>query len=116
MPDVIVEHKTTAPLTGRALKVTVGLNAAEILNQPMPEGKPRVTLRIKVLDRTVTADIAAKSLRKAQTTIRENGVESTVRILQGKLIANDEISGAGLSAQPKVKAEAPTVDNHSNQP
>jgi len=108
MSQVIVEHKTRTLLTGRALKVTCVLNAAGILDQPVPEGKPRVTLRILTADRTVTADIAAKSLRKAQATIKEHGVEGTVCILQGKLVAGDAIAEAGLSAQPKVKVEAPS--------
>ena len=111
MSEVIVEHKTHTPLTGRALKVTVVLNAAEILAQPVPEGKPRVTLRIKVPDRTVTADIAAKSLRRAQATIKENGVEGCAVVLQGKLNADNTLAEAGLTVQAKTKAEAPTKQN-----
>jgi len=53
------------PLTGRALKCTVALSPAEILAQAVPEGRPRIVLRIRVPDRTVTADIATKSLWRA---------------------------------------------------
>ena len=38
-----------------------------------PDGKPRVILRIRLPDRKLSADIAAKSLRKAQEAIREAG-------------------------------------------
>jgi hypothetical protein len=96
-------------LTGRALKVTIVLAAAEVLAYPEPD-TPRVMLRIRVPDRTVTADIAAKSLRRAQATIREVGPEGVAVILQGKLAANDEIVEAGLSAQVKIvkpSSEAP---------
>jgi hypothetical protein len=33
--------------------------------------KARISLRIRLPERTLTADIAAKSLRKAQTAIRD---------------------------------------------
>jgi hypothetical protein len=100
-------HTTAGPapgpgtLTASRLKVTVVLNAAE-LAVPAPEGKPRVSLRIALPSRTVIADIAAKSLRKAQTAIRENGVDNVAVILQGHLIAGDVIAEAGLTAQPKA--------------
>jgi hypothetical protein len=48
-----------------------------------PEGKPRITLRIRLPYCTVTAEIAAKSLRKAQTAIREAGADNIALVLQG---------------------------------
>jgi hypothetical protein len=47
-------------------------SAAGVHHATAPEG-PRVTLRIRLPDRTITAEIASKSLRKAQTAIREAG-------------------------------------------
>jgi predicted O-methyltransferase YrrM len=61
-----------------------------------------VILRVQLPDRVVTADVAAKSLRKAQAAIREAGVDGVAVILQGALAAGDEITEAGLSAQPKA--------------
>jgi hypothetical protein len=52
-------------------------------------GTPRGTLRIVTPDRTVTAEIAAKSLCKAQAAIRENGGDNIVLVLQGRLAAGD---------------------------
>jgi hypothetical protein len=66
-----------------------------------------VTLRIRLPDRTITAEIAAKSLRKAQTAIREAGADNIALVLQGQLIAGDVIAEAGLSAQPKAAKPAP---------
>ena len=57
-----------------------------------PEGKPRVRLRIRLPDRTLTAEIAAKSLRKAQKAIREAGANNIVLVLEGRLIAGDVIA------------------------
>ncbi|HKD26901.1 MAG TPA: hypothetical protein VKC66_13490 [Xanthobacteraceae bacterium] len=71
------------------------LNAAELAAIPAPEGKPRVTLRIRLPGRTLTADIAAKSLRKAHTAIRDAGADNIVIVLQGHLIAGDVIAEAG---------------------
>jgi hypothetical protein len=106
-------------LTASRLKVTVVLNAAELLTVPAPEGKPRISLRIALPGRTVTADIAAKSLRKAQTVIREAGADNVAIVLQGHLAAADNvalvlqghvaagdvIAEAGLTAQ--IKAAKP---------
>ena len=114
MPQVIVEHRTQAPapLTGSALKVTVVLDAAQVLAlPPPPNGQPRTTLRIAVAGCIVTADIASKSLRKCQATIHEAGLDGAVAvIIQGKLVDNT-IAEAGLVAQPKLAkpTEAPAV-------
>jgi hypothetical protein len=89
-------------LTASRLKVTVVLNAAELLRVPAPDGKPRLTLRIVLPVRAVTADIAAKSLRKAQAAIRETGDNNVAVILQGHLIAGDVIAEAGLTVQPRA--------------
>ena len=52
----------------------------------------------------MTAEIAAKSLLKAQTAIREAGADN---MLQGRLVAGDRVAEAGLSAQPKAAKPAP---------
>jgi hypothetical protein len=89
-------------LTAAWLKVTTILNADDLLAITAPEGRPRVTLHIRLPDRSVTAEIAAKSLRKAQTAIREAGADNLALVLQGHLVAGDVIAEAGLSAQPKA--------------
>lgn len=89
-------------LTASRLKVTTMLNADELLGITAPDNKPRITLRVRLPDRTISADIAAKSLRKAQATIRETGVDNMVLRLQGRLAAGDDIADAGLSEQPKA--------------
>jgi hypothetical protein len=93
-------------LQANKLKVTMVLRAEDLLNVPAPDGKPRVALRIKLPDRVVSTDIAAKSLRRAQTAIRELGADGVAVILQGTLVANDVIADAGLAAQPRAKKEA----------
>lgn len=93
-------------LSAKRLKVSTVLDAAELLAIPASEGKPRVTLRIRLPDRTATAEIASKSLRRAQTTIREQGPDNVVCVVQGVFGPGDTIAEAGLSAQPKT-AKAP---------
>jgi hypothetical protein len=70
---------------------------------PAPDGKTRATLRIRLPDRKLTADIAAKSLRKAQAAIREAGADAIALVLRGCLVEGDVIAEAGVSAQPKAK-------------
>ena len=95
-------------LTGKALKVTIVLNPAEVSALPVPNGTPRVILKIAVGGRTVTADIAAKSLRKAQATIAEAGADGCAALIQGKLDRQggaDVVAEAGLVAQLKIPKE-----------
>jgi len=58
-------------------------------------------------DRPLTAEIAAKSLRKAQTAIRETGADNIALVLQGHLVAGDRVAEAGLAAQPKAHSKTP---------
>jgi hypothetical protein len=59
-----------------------------------------VTIRLP--DRTLTADLSAKSVRRAIATIREQGADA---IVQGRLTGN-AITEAGLSVQPKAARAA----------
>jgi hypothetical protein len=45
-------------LAAARLKVTTVLNATELNAVAAPEGRPRITLRIRLPSRTVTAEIA----------------------------------------------------------
>lgn len=92
-------------LNGRALKVTVMLDPAEVAALPAPL-EQRITLRIKVPGRFVSANIAAKSLRKARTTIRENGADGCIALIQGKLGPGDVMEECGLIAQMKAPPKA----------
>jgi hypothetical protein len=94
-------------LTASRLKVTIVLSASEMLGISAPDGTPRVVLRVQLPDRTVTVDVAAKSVRKAQAAIRESGADGVALILQGALAAGDKITQAGLSAQPKAPKPSP---------
>jgi hypothetical protein len=93
---------TRPTLTAKRLKITLVLNADELASVPVEEGRPRVRLRIRLPDRKLTADIAAKSLRKAQTAIQEAGGDAIALVLQGCLLEGDIVAEAGLSAQPKA--------------
>ena len=78
-------------LTASRLKITTMLNAAELLAIKPPHDQQRVTLRVQLPDRTITAEAAAKSLRKAQTAIREAGADAILLMLQGHLVAGDRV-------------------------
>jgi hypothetical protein len=115
-PGMIPLPPPPGTLTVRRLKVTLVLNAAELLAIAAPNGKPRVTLRIRLPDRALTAEIATKSLRKAQAAIRQTGADNIALVLQGHLVAGDRVAEAGLSALPKVhqKAESPSPQATKN--
>jgi hypothetical protein len=95
-----------AHLTARSLKCTLVLDPAELALLEVPDGQPRQTLRVKVPDRRVMADIAAKSVRKAKATIAEHGVQAVAVVSQGKLGAGDLVLEAGLVVQIKTPKPA----------
>jgi hypothetical protein len=99
--------ENTNTLTAKALKTTVVLDAAQVAGLSVPDGKPRCLVRISVGGRTLTADLNAKSVRKAIATIREAEPETYAVVLQGKLQPDNSIAEAGLTVQLKTKAEAP---------
>ena len=103
MPDA-------ATVTARGpLKVVAVIDPAELLDVPVPEGKPRVALTIRLPHGTVIADLAAKSVRRAIAMVREHGPDAVAAIVQGRLVGS-EITEAGVMVQPKApkveKAEA----------
>lgn len=65
-------------------------------------------LRIGLPAGLLVADIATKALRKAVTTIRDNGAENCITFLQGKL-EGQKVIEAGLVAQ-MMKAPKPDAD------
>jgi hypothetical protein len=91
-------------LNACAMKVTVVLDPAEAAQIAAPDGKPRVVIDIRLPDRRLTADLAAKSVRRALATISEHGPDGVAVIVQGKLVG-DTIADAGLMAQPKVRPQ-----------
>jgi hypothetical protein len=106
----------TLNLTAGALKCTVVLTPAELLGVHVPDGAPRVTLRVRVDKRTLSASVAAKSVRRAIVALGELGPESVAMVLQGKLVG-DTIEDAGLSALPKpAKAEKTAAPNGQESP
>ena len=100
----VVEHRKhpTNTLTARSIKATLVLAADEILALSAPDGQPRCIVRINIAERTVVADLNAKSVRKAITTIRANGPEACAVVLQGKLQPDNTLAEAGLTIQLKA--------------
>jgi hypothetical protein len=100
------QHPNT--LSARSLKVTVVLNAAEVADLVVREGERRVMLTIRLPDRSVMADIASKSARRAIAAIREHSINGVTCIVQGKLV-EDRIEEVGLAIQPRVKPSGETA-------
>ena len=97
-------NMTQQVLNSRALKCTVVLDPAEVALLVAPEGKPRVVIDIRLPDRRVRVDVAAKSVRKVLSVIAEHGPDGVAVIVQGKLVA-DTLTEAGIVAQPKVRPQ-----------
>jgi hypothetical protein len=94
--------------TARKLKVTAILAPEALASLEIGENIPsRAQLSIAIDGRTYRAETATKSVRKAVATIKANGADGIVVILQG-VLANDgaTILEAGLTAQVKTKPAA----------
>jgi len=93
-------------LIARAVKLTVPLSPAAVAALDAREGGPsRIRLTITFDGGTLWTEVAAKSVRKAQKVIAENGPEAVFCTLQGKLVKN-EIVECGLVAQVKATSGA----------
>ena len=55
-------------LNARAIKCTIVLDPAEVAQIVASDGKPRTVIDIRLPDRRVSADLNAKSVRKAVAT------------------------------------------------
>jgi hypothetical protein len=94
--------------TARKLKVTLVIDAGPLIAlRAIADNAPsRTELTVAVGGRTVTADIATKSLRKATKALADNGADNVTVILQGVLVAGDRLEEAGLVATVKAQAVA----------
>ena len=94
--------------TARKLKVTAIVDATPFVAlRTTPDNAPaRTDLTIAIDGRTVTADLATRSVRKAVKTLTDNGSDNVVLILQGVLTPSNRIEEAGIVAQVKVQAPA----------
>jgi hypothetical protein len=92
-------------LEAKALKVTTVLDPAAVAALTVPNGQPRITLRISVAGRTLSADVNAKSLRRCITGIGAAEPGGVAVVLQGRL-EGETIREAGIVAQPKTPKPA----------
>jgi hypothetical protein len=89
-------------VAARTIKLAITLEPADVLQIPVIDGQPRVQLQIAYNGHVLQADLAAKSVRQAQATIPEAGVDYVFTGLQGKLGRGFEVAEAGIIAQLKA--------------
>jgi hypothetical protein len=96
-------------LTAKSLKATMVIAADELAALVVPDGQ-RCVIRVNVAgSRIVTADLNAKSVRKAIATIKASGPDAVACILQGRLDQNNSLLDAGLAVQLKTKPDPATT-------
>jgi hypothetical protein len=100
----------TLQFISKALKVTLVLDPAALVGVDVPLGVSRVAIVVMIDSRRVRAELSAKSVRRAATTVAELGPEAVAVILQGKLEPGDVISEAGISAQPRGLKPPPAAE------
>jgi hypothetical protein len=85
----------------------VVLDPAEVAQIVVPDGRPRTIIAIRLPDRRVSADLNAKSVRKAVAAIGEHGPDGVAVVVQGKLVG-DTITEAG-ACRLRRPIKAPTA-------
>jgi hypothetical protein len=83
----------------KSFKINVTLAPQDILHVAIQGERCPLTLRGP---KTLTASIAAKSIRKAQALIRQLGADGVICHIQGKLGSNNTIDDAGLTSLPRT--------------
>jgi hypothetical protein len=78
------------------------LDPSAVAKIPVGPSDDRIVVAVRVAGRTITADLSAKSVRRARSTIQQHGAEAVAAMLQGKLLEGDRLGEAGLSVQPKA--------------
>jgi hypothetical protein len=93
-------------VAARSLKVTAMLDAAALAGVVVPNSASKVTLHVSTPGRSVTAEVNARSLRRAVAAIAEAGPDGVAMLLTGKLEGNNTVAEAGIAAQLKVPKAA----------
>jgi hypothetical protein len=99
---------TNVATNARKLKITAVLENAPFVQMGVPpdNAPPRTTVTVSVGARTLVADLATNSVRKAIKTLMEHGPGNVVLVLQGALGAGDVVDEAGIVAQVKAQEAA----------
>jgi hypothetical protein len=88
-------------LSAKSIKITIVLDPNQLADFAVPNGAARIPFAIACAGRTITGQFNAKSLRRAITTITENGADQTTVVIQGRLTAANVVEDAGLACQIK---------------
>ena len=91
-------------LSAKSIKATIALNPAETAAIKVPDGVPRIPFVVNVAGRSISCVLNAKSLRKAVAAVAADPDGYAV-VLQGRLDPHDVLDDAGISAQPRKRAE-----------
>jgi hypothetical protein len=102
MPLTLTHPAGTLILAAKNVKVTAVLDAAGFAGVEPPIGIPRVKLDIHYGEQRLSADIAAKSVRKAVAQLEVAGPDGANVIIQGRLGYGGKIDEAGLVVQPRT--------------
>lgn len=98
----------TLKLKAKSVKVTLIIDATDLVGVSMPAGESKAPVAIETDGRTIRADLNAKSLRRALDTLRAEGPTGVAIVLQGRLDGNNMLLDAGIAAQPRKPQVAPT--------
>jgi hypothetical protein len=92
------------------LDVVAVLDPAEVLALMVADGAVRVEVHVKMPRRSLPADLAAPSVRRAIATVREHGLDRCLVTIRGRYDGGDQLTDCSISAQAKAPNAAPADD------
>lgn len=96
-------------LSAKSLKVVLVLDTPAVAEalQPYATVEKRIPMQIVVEGRNLSAEFAPRAVRKLLATVAEHGAGGVSCLIQGRLLRDNSIGDAGLSAQPKTPRPPP---------
>jgi hypothetical protein len=87
-------------LTAKSIKVTLAIEAQQLLGVRVVDGVQQVPIVVAVAGRHIKGKLNAKTLRRAVGVVGASDGEGVAVIIQGRLGPGEQLEDAGVAAQP----------------
>jgi hypothetical protein len=91
------------PLSAKSIKVVLAIDARQLLGVSVANGVAQVPFIVAVAGRHIKGKLNAKTLSRAVGMVTASGGEDVGVIIQGRLVAGEQLEDAGISAQPRAR-------------
>jgi hypothetical protein len=90
-------------LSAKSIKVVLSIDPQLLLGVNVANGVAQVPFVVAVAGRHIKGKFNVKTLRRAVGVVTASGGEDVGVIIQGRLVAGEQLEDAGISAQPRAR-------------